>query len=78
MAMSDAWIKERCKIGTGQYELVSVLFADWKQFAASNGTPAGSVIRFSKHLQKAGFQRVINPSKGLGSGFHGIAVAGVQ
>lgn len=65
------WIDDRCNLGSNGWEAASVLFADWRQWAESNGEFIGSQKRFSEQLAARGFKQFRSR---VARGFQGISL----
>ncbi len=66
------WIEERCNVSPSARELVSDLFADWKEWAERAGEFVGSIKRFSELLVTRKFEKC--RLHGGARGFAGINV----
>lgn len=51
------WIDERCYVDPSARAMTSDLYADWKEWAETNGEFAGSIKRFSEMLVTRQFQK---------------------
>ncbi|CAH0445289.1 phage/plasmid primase, P4 family [Ralstonia pseudosolanacearum] len=51
------WIEERCLLGRAHREGVSMLFADWREWAERAGEYVGSVKRFSELMATRRFEK---------------------
>lgn len=51
------WISERCTIANCEWDIPSLLFNDWRQFANTSGSHVGTMATFSSRLQRNGFKK---------------------
>lgn len=65
------WVEERCETGPDLWDLPSVLFKNWSEYARANGEDIGSMVMFSARLKRHG----CHPRKSAGiRSYRGIRV----